>query len=347
MGFKDSEKVIIIAEAGVNHNGSLEMARDMVRASRDAGADYVKFQTAVASKLVASSAPKAGYQLKTTDSEESQLQMLEKLLLPFEDFRILKEICNEEGIGFMSTPFDSDSIKFLNLLGQDYFKIPSGEINNLPYLREIAALGKPVIISCGMSTYDEIEDALGILTGTHPTIKSDSTLTLNDICVLHCNTQYPTPMQDVNLKAMCAISEKFGVATGYSDHTRGIEVPIAATALGAKVIEKHFTLDRNLPGPDHKASLEPDELAKMVEGIRNVELALGSGLKEVTASELPNREIARKSIVASRPIREGETLDSSNITTKRPASGLSPMLWDSVCGTKAIRDFQKDEPIEI
>ncbi|MCM1152135.1 MAG: N-acetylneuraminate synthase [Muribaculum sp.] len=342
-----SEKVIVIAEAGVNHNGSFELARRMIRAARDAGADYVKFQTAVASRLVAPSARKAEYQRKNTGTDESQLQMLSRLLLPFEEFTRLRDICREEGIGFLSTPFDLESIAFLDSLGQDFFKVPSGEIDNLPYLRAIAACGRPVILSCGMATMEEIEDALLILTGSHPQYPSRSSLTRDDICVLHCNTQYPTPFSDVNLRAMPAIAREFGVATGYSDHTRGIEVPVAATALGARVIEKHFTLDRNLPGPDHKASLEPDELRTMVRSIRNIELALGSDCKRVTDSELPNKSVARKSIVADACIKAGETFTEENITVKRPAGGLSPMMWDRVIGTVATRDFAPDEQIVI
>lgn len=338
---------IIIAEAGVNHNGSLERAKEMIVAAKEAGADYVKFQTAIASRLVASDAPKADYQKESTGSGESQRSMLEKLLLPFDDFRILHDFCRETGIGFMSTPFDAESIEFLNELGQDYFKIPSGEIDNLPYLRQIAACGRPVIMSCGMSNTEEIDDALRILTGSHPLYPSESRLTLNDIIVLHCNTMYPTPFSDVNLRAMVAIREQFGVRTGYSDHTPGIEVPVAAAALGAEVIEKHFTLSRALPGPDHKASLEPNELKAMVRAIRNVEDALGSELKQITPSESSNRRIARKSIVADRDIAAGEILTPDKITVKRPAVGLSPMMWDRVIGTPAIRDFKADEPIDI
>lgn len=345
MSFSTSDPVIIIAEAGVNHNGSFERARQMVRAARDAGADYVKFQTARASSLVSASAPKAEYQKQTTGSSESQRQMLEKLLLPFDDFARLSEICREEGIGFMSTPFDLESIAYLDSLGQDFFKIPSGEIDNLPYLRAIARCGRKVIMSCGMSELSEIYDALHILTGDHPRYPSESTLTLEDICVLHCNTQYPTPYHDVNLCAMNTIGREFNVAVGYSDHTPGIEIPVAAVARGARVIEKHFTLDRNLPGPDHKASLEPDELAAMVRSIRNVEAALGSGEKRVTASELPNRVVARKSIVAACPISAGEVFTEQNITAKRPAGGMSPMHWDSLIGSIASRSYAEDEQI--
>lgn len=342
-----SDHIVIIAEAGVNHNGSFDRARDMIRAARDAGADYVKFQTAVPRELVAVGAPKAEYQKQTTGASESQLQMLENLLLPFDDFRRLKDICLEEGIGFMSTPFDLPSIRFLDELGQDYIKIPSGEIDNLPYLRAVAACGRPVIMSCGMSEVSEVDDALQILTGTHLKYPSESSLTPDDICVLHCNTQYPTPFADVNLLVMPELARRLGVITGYSDHTPGIEVPTAAAALGARVIEKHFTLDRNLPGPDHKASLQPAELAAMVAAIRNVEKALGSPSKSVTDSERPNRRIARKSIVAARDIAAGEIFSADNIAAKRPGGALSPMMWDVVCGTPAKRNFKQDEPIEL
>ena len=247
----------------------------------------------------------------------------------------------------MSTPFDLESIRLLHELGQDYFKIPSGEITNLPYLRTIARCGRKVILSTGMSDMSEIEDAIAILTGTHPLYPSESSLTLNDIIVLHCNTQYPTPYEDVNLRAMLTMRERLGVATGYSDHTLGLAVPVAAAALGACVIEKHFTLSRSMKGPDHKASLEPDELRMMVEMIRQTELALGSAQKCVSPSERPNIEVARKSIVASRNVRKGEILSSDNITVKRPGGGVSPMLWDKVVGTAAIRDFGYDELIEL
>lgn len=337
------EKVIIIAEAGVNHNGSFDRARDMIRAARDAGADYVKFQTAIPSRLVAVSAKKAEYQKKNTGTDETQLEMLSKLLLPFEEFRRLRDICEEEGIGFLSTPFDLESVAYLDSLGQDFFKIPSGEINNLPYLRAIAACGRPVVLSCGMSEMKEIEDALLILTGRHPEYPSESKLTRQDICVLHCNTQYPTPFEDVNLLAMPAIGKTFGVSVGYSDHTVGIEVPVAATALGARVIEKHFTLDRTLPGPDHKASLEPEELRRMVESIRNIEKSLGTGEKRVTESERANRQVARKSIVADRVIKAGEIFTAENITVKRPAGGISPMMWDKVIGKPADKDYEPDD----
>ena len=338
---------IIIAEAGVNHNGDIDLARRMVVAARRAGADYVKFQTAVPELVISSIAPKAEYQKDLTGAEESQLDMCRAIHLPLSDYAGLKALCEEEGIGFMSTPFDLESIRLLHELGQDYFKIPSGEITNLPYLRTIARCGRKVILSTGMSDMSEIEDAIAILTSTHPLYPSESSLTLNDIIVLHCNTQYPTPYEDVNLRAMLTMRERLGVATGYSDHTLGLAVPVAAAALGACVIEKHFTLSRSMKGPDHKASLEPDELRMMVEMIRQTELALGSAQKCVSPSERPNIEVARKSIVASRNVRKGEILSSDNITVKRPGGGVSPMLWDKVVGTAAIRDFGYDELIEL
>lgn len=338
-------KTVIIAEAGVNHNGSLDLARRMVLAAKDAGADYVKFQTAVPDLVISSVAPKAEYQKDLTGAEESQLDMCRKIHLPLNDYVELKSLCEKTGIGFMSTPFDLVSVDFLASLGQDYFKVPSGEITNLPYLRKIAAAGFPVILSTGMSTLDEIEDAVKILTGSHPDYPSESKLTRDDITVLHCNTQYPTPYGDVNLLAMNEIGCRLGVRVGYSDHTKGIEVPVAAVALGAVMVEKHFTLDRNMPGPDHKASLEPSELAEMVRMIRNVELALGSDRKTVTDSERPNMVVARKSIVAARPIRKGEALTEENITVKRPGNGISPMDWDKVIGTVAERDYNYDELI--
>lgn len=347
MSHKITPHTIIIAEAGVNHNGSLEMARKMVVAAKEAGADYVKFQTAVPELVISSIAEKADYQIETTGAGESQLEMCKAIHLPLSDYAGLKTLCEETGIGFMSTPFDLVSIDLLQKLGQDYFKVPSGEITNLPYLRKIASAGIPVILSTGMSNIDEIRTAVEILTGESREYPSESTLTRDDIIVLHCNTQYPTPYNDVNLKAMRSIAEELGVRTGYSDHTVGIEVPVAAVALGACVVEKHFTLDRNLPGPDHKASLEPDELARMVSMIRNIEQALGSPEKGVTGSEQGNIAIARKSIVAARDIRKGELLTEENITVKRPGNGISPMEWDKVAGTRAIRDFAFDSLIEI
>ena len=340
-------KVIIIAEAGVNHNGCIERARQMVKAAKEAGVDYVKFQTAVPELVISSIAPKAEYQKQTTGEEQSQLEMCKAIHLPLSDYAELKALCEEEGVGFMSTPFDLVSIDLLSELGQDWMKVPSGEITNLPYLRKIAAAGIPVILSTGMSTIDEIIDAVEILTGQSKKYPTESKLTKEDIILLHCNTEYPTPFCDVNLSAMRAIQEATGIRVGYSDHTVGIEVPIAAVAQGACVIEKHFTLDCNLPGPDHKASLEPSDLAAMVKAIRNIEQALGNGRKEVSQSERKNIPIARKSIVAARAIRKGETLTEDNITVKRPGDGISPMMWDSVIGTTATKDFDYDQLIEL
>lgn len=339
--------VIIIAEAGVNHNGDIELTRRMVRAAREAGADYVKFQTAVPELVISEFAPQAEYQRENTGRTESQLDMCRRIHLPLEAYRELKALCVEEGIGFMSTPFDLVSVRFLGDLGQDWMKIPSGEITNLPYLRLVAEQGIPVILSTGMSTIDEVETAVRILAGEHPDYPCRSTLTRDDIIVLHCNTQYPTPYADVNLRAMDELRERLGVRVGYSDHTLGLEVPVAAVAMGAEVIEKHFTLSRELEGPDHKASLEPDELRRMVESIRHIEAALGVGCKHVTDSERPNIKVARKSIVAARAIKPGEVLTEDNITVKRPGDGISPMLWDSVLGRTAPRAFAPDELIEL
>ena len=335
----NNSKVIIIAEAGVNHNGNFDMAVEMIHKAKWAGADYVKFQTAVPELVISTFAPKAEYQKVTTGEGESQLEMCKAIHLPLTDYVRLRDICRNVGIGFMSTPFDLVSIDTLEALDMDYYKIPSGEITNLPYLRKIASKHRPVIMSTGMCEINEIAAAISIL--------EDGGLSRNQITLLHCNTQYPTPYCDVNLAAMSTIAKTFGTIVGYSDHTRGIEVPIAAVAMGAKVIEKHFTLDCNLPGPDHKASLEPEQLKAMVDAIRHVEQAIGSAEKHATASETPNKDIARKSIVAARHIAKGETLSEDNITVKRPGNGISPMLWDSVIGTTAIRDFEYDELIEI
>ena len=335
----NNKNVIIIAEAGVNHNGNFDMAVEMIHKAKWAGADYVKFQTAVPELVISTFAPKAEYQKETTGAGESQLEMCKAIHLPLTDYVRLRDICKEVGIGFMSTPFDFVSIDVLEELDMDYYKIPSGEITNLPYLRKIASKGRPVIMSTGMCELEEIAEAMRIL--------EDGGLKRDQITLLHCNTQYPTPYCDVNLAAMNTIKQAFGTAVGYSDHTRGIEVPIAAVAMGAEVIEKHFTLDCNLPGPDHKASLEPDQLKAMVDAIRNVQQAIGSSKKHATVSETPNKEVARKSIVAARPIAKGEILTEENITVKRPGNGISPMLWDSVIGTPAIRSFIYDELIEI
>ncbi|NLX40883.1 MAG: N-acetylneuraminate synthase [Bacteroidales bacterium] len=332
-------KVIIIAEAGVNHNGSLEMAKRLADVAKEAGADYVKFQTGIPRLLISKFAVMADYQKKNVGSEESQLEMIEKISLTFDDFTELKSYCNEIGIKFLSTPFDMPSVDFLSGFGMDYFKIPSGEVTNLPYLRKIAQLGIPVIMSTGMCELKEIEDALKVLT--------DNGLSLESISLLHCNTEYPTPMQDVNLRAMNTLKERFGVKVGYSDHTEGIEVPIAAVAMGAEIIEKHFTLDKTLSGPDHIASLEPHELKAMVDAIRNIEIALGSDEKIVTISERKNIAIARKSIVAAKDIKAGEQFTEENLTVKRPGTGISPMRWDEVIGLTAKRDFLEDQLIEI
>lgn len=335
----NNKKVIIIAEAGVNHNGSYELAIKMVDEAKRAGADYVKFQTAKPELVISTFAPKAEYQKETTGAAESQLEMCKAIHLPLADYKPLKEYCDKVGIGFMSTPFDLVSIDVLEPLDMDYYKIPSGEITNLPYLRKIASKHRPVILSTGMCEVEEVEAALQVL--------EQGGVKRSDIIVLHCNTEYPTPMADVNLRAMDDLRRSLGVEVGYSDHTKGIEVPIAAVALGATVIEKHFTLDKTMEGPDHKASLEPDELKAMVDAIRNIEQALGDGHKHVSPSERKNMDIARKSIVAARDIRKGEVLTEENITTKRPGNGISPMRWDSVIGTTAIRDFGYDELIEI
>ncbi len=334
-----NNKVIIIAEAGVNHNGDYGRAVEMVHAAKRAGADYVKFQTAVPELVISSVAPKAEYQKETTGEGESQLDMCRKIHLRLEDYAPLKALCDEVGIGFMSTPFDLVSIDCLDALKMDYWKIPSGEITNLPYLRKIGAKGERLILSTGMSELDEIEAALDVLEKAGTDRKK--------VILLHCNTQYPTPMEDVNLRAMDSLRSLGVGGVGYSDHTVGIEVPVAAVALGATVIEKHFTLDKALPGPDHKASLEPGELAVMVSAIRNIEQALGTGEKHVSPSERANMEVARKSIVASRDIEAGEVFTVENIAVKRPGNGVSPMLWDSVIGKQSPRDFRADELIEI
>ena len=332
-------KTIIIAEAGVNHNGDLALAKRMAVAAKEAGADYVKFQTAVPELVISTVAPKAEYQKETTGADESQLEMCRKLHLPLSDYAGLKKYCDEVGIGFMSTPFDLVSIDCLAELGMDYWKIPSGEITNLPYLRKIASKGGKVILSTGMSTLTEVEAAVKIL--EKGGVKRD------EIILLHCTTQYPTPFEAVNLRAMDSLATLGCRSVGYSDHTQGITVPIAAVALGASVIEKHFTLDRNLPGPDQKASLEPDELRQMVEAVRQVEAALGGTEKIVADVERPNIEVARKSIVAARPISKGEIFSEENITVKRPGSGISPMMWDSVIGRQAPDDFEADSLIKL
>lgn len=331
------EKVIIIAEAGVNHNGSLEIAKKMVDVAKEAGVDYIKFQTFISENLVCQNAKMAEYQEKNIQIVETQFSMLKKLELSQTQFAELKFYCEEKEIGFLSTPFDLESIDFLNELGMDFYKIPSGEITNYPYLVKIANTGIDVVMSTGMCEIWEIEEAVKVL-------KENGT---KNITLLHCNTEYPTPFQDVNLKAMDTLKKNFDVSVGYSDHTVGIEVPIAAVARGAKVIEKHFTLDKNMEGPDHKASLEPDELNDMVRAIRNIEKALGSGEKKPSASEKKNLAIARKSIVAAKRIEKGEKFTEENLTVKRPGDGISPMLWKDVVGKVAKRDFDEEEKIEV
>ena len=331
------EKVLIIAEAGVNHNGDLELAYKLVDKAKEAGADIVKFQTGIPEKLISRFAEKAQYQKETTGDDESQLDMIRKLMLGFDEFTLLKKYCEKKNIRFLSTPFDISSIKFLDGLGLSLWKIPSGEITNLPYLIKIAETGKDVILSTGMSTLHEVEEAVNVLNDNGA----------GNITLLHCTTEYPAPYTDVNLMAMKTMRDRFGLDVGYSDHTLGIEIPIAAVAMGATVIEKHFTLDRNMEGPDHKASMEPDELAHMVRSIRNVEMAMGTGQKIPSGSEKKNIAIARKSIIAARDIMKGEMLTEENLTTKRPGNGISPMRWNEVIGTFAVRDFSEDEMIEI
>jgi N,N'-diacetyllegionaminate synthase len=326
--------VHIIAEAGVNHNGSFALACKLAEAAKKAGADCIKFQTFKSENLVSRSAKKAEYQKKTT-GDSSQQDMLKKLELSFDEFLDLKKYCEDAGICFLSTPFDFDSIDFLNTIDMPFWKIPSGEVTNLPYLLALAKTGKPVVMSTGMCTLQEIRDAIDVL-------QANGT---KEIKLLHCNTEYPTPFEDVNLKAMETMRDEFRMEVGYSDHTKGIEVPIAAVSLGATIIEKHFTLDRNMEGPDHKASLEPQELAEMVCCIRNIEKALGTGDKTPTPSETKNITVARKSIVAKTKIKAGDTLTEDNITVKRPGTGISPMKWFEVLGTKAVKDFDEDELI--
>lgn len=329
---------LIIAEAGVNHNGDMRLAKQLIDAAAEAGVDYVKFQTFKSEKLVSKNAEKASYQKENTgDASESQLKMLQKLELSEADHYELIAYCKLKNIKFLSTAFDLDSIDFLNKLNIDLFKIPSGELTNYPYLEKIGSSGKRIIISTGMATLDEIGQAMAVLL-------KNGTLR-HQISVLHCNTEYPTPMKDVNLNAMETIADTYSVPVGYSDHTLGIEVPIAAVAMGATVIEKHFTLDKTLPGPDHKASLEPDELKAMVKAIRNIEDALGDEEKEPTPSELKNKTIARKSIVANMAIKKGDVLTVYNITTKRPGHGISAMEWPNIIGTTAKKDYLEDDLI--
>ncbi|WP_045212421.1 N-acetylneuraminate synthase [Desulfonatronovibrio magnus] len=333
-----SIKTVIIAEAGVNHNGSLDTAKLLIDAAAEAGADMVKFQTFKAAKLVTRGAEKAEYQQKATSINQSQYEMLQNLELSAEDHKALIRLCKDKNIAFLSTAFDHDSIDLLAGLGQNVWKIPSGEITNLPYLRRIGSLGQEIILSTGMADLGEIEDSLQVL--------EEAGTNRKNITVLHCNTEYPTPMQDVNLRAMQTIKAAFpGIKVGYSDHTQGIEVPIAAVALGATVIEKHFTLDRNMEGPDHKASLEPSELKAMVKAIRNIEQAMGDGIKRPSPSEMKNKPIVRKSIVAACSIKKGEVFTEENLTVKRPGTGIPPMRWDEVIGQTAHKDYMVDDLI--
>ena len=332
-------RTLIIAEAGVNHNGDIEIAKKLIDVAAEAGADLVKFQTFSGDRLATSIAKQAEYQIQNTEEIIPQRTMLQKLELDENMHEVLIQHCEDRGIGFFSTGFDIESVNLLIKLGQKRFKIPSGEITNLPLLRHIGKQKKQVILSTGMATFVEIENAIEAL--EHAGTPRDS------ITVLHCTTSYPAPLVDVNLKAMQKIGEKFNVAVGYSDHTTGLETAIAAVALGAKVIEKHFTLDRKLPGPDHKASLEPEELKQMISFIRNIEILLGDGEKKLMPSEVGNLDIARKSIVASKAILKDEIFSENNITTKRPGNGISPMQWDSIIGSRAKRDYDLDELIEL
>lgn len=332
-----NNKIFIIAEAGVNHNGSFELAKRLVDKAVWAGADCIKFQTFNSKSLVSKNAKKAEYQKKTTDSNENQLEMLKKLELSKEKFIELRDFCNQKGIIFLSTPFDLESISFLSSIGVDTWKVPSGEITNYPFLKMIGQRKEKVIMSTGMSTIEEVRYAVGVLKNFGTT----------DITLLHCTTEYPAPYDSVNLKAMQSLQKEFGFKVGYSDHTSGIEIPVAAVAMGATVIEKHFTLDKNMEGPDHKASLEPEELRQMVLSIRNVEVALGNGIKQPSEAEKKNIAITRKSIVAACDIKQGDVFTEQNLTTKRPGNGISPMRWEEIMGTKAVRNFMADELIEI
>ena len=334
-----SAPTLVIAEAGVNHNGSLELAFELIDAASDAGADVVKFQTFKAENLVTQSADKADYQLGTTDLEETQFEMIKKLELSYDMHLKLISRCKEKGIRFSSTGFDTSSVDVLIELGVDFLKIPSGEITNLPHLRHVGSRGLPIILSTGMSTMQEVKDAVRIL--------EQAGSNKSDITVLHCNTEYPTPMEDVNLRVMFSMENEISVKVGFSDHTLGIEVPIAAVALGATIIEKHFTLDRSMEGPDHAASLEPDELKQMVSSIRNIEKVMGDGLKKPSKSEQKNISIVRKSIVASKKILAGEKFTEDNLSVKRPGTGISPLRWDELLGLEANKDFQPDELISI
>ena len=331
-------EVYIIAETGINHNGNIELAYKLVDTAVDAGANAVKFQTFKAEKVISKFAQKAEYQKKTTGQEESQLEMVKKLELTFDDFIKLKKYCSKRKIDFLSSPFDLNSIDFLYNQNIGSIKVPSGEITNLPYLRHVGSLGKPVIMSTGMATLEEVRTALNVLV--------EVGAEKDQITVLHCNTEYPTSMEDVNLTAMLTMRDELGVAVGYSDHTLGIEIPVAAVTLGATIIEKHFTLDRTQPGPDHAASLEPDELKAMVTAIRNIEKAMGNGVKKPSPSEIKNIPIARKSIVAKKPIKKGDLFTKENLTVKRPGTGISPMEWDTFIGSYTNKEYQEDDLIE-
>ncbi|MBR2526666.1 N-acetylneuraminate synthase [bacterium] len=328
------KRTFIIAEAGVNHNGSFELAKQLVDKASEAGCDCIKFQTFKAENLVNKSAKKADYQIKNTNNDDSQYKMLKNLELSYDKFSQLKEYCELKNIMFLSTPFDLESADFLNNLGMTIFKIPSGEITNLPYLRKINSFGKKVILSTGMANLDEINDALNVLKNC-------------DVSLLHCTTEYPCPYDNVNMNAMLTIKNKFNLPVGYSDHTQGIEIPVMAVAMGAKIIEKHFTLNKTMEGPDHKASLEPNELKQMVKSIRNIELAFGNGIKKPQENEKKNIEIVRKSIVAKCDIKKGEKFTEENLTVKRPANGISPMRWDEIIGKTALKNYSSDEIIVI
>lgn len=330
------EKTIVIAEAGVNHNGDIEIAKKMVDVAKECGADFVKFQTADIDSLVTDNAPISSYQKTNIGLQCSQKEMIRKILLPMEKFQELSEYCKIRDIGFLSTPFDIKSVHYLDKL-VNIWKIPSGEITNTPYLIEIAKTHKDVVLSTGMSSLEEVEYAFRLL-------KNNGA---NNIILLHCTTQYPAPLEDVNLNAMCTLKEHFNVEVGYSDHTKGFEISLAAVAMGASIIEKHFTLDKNMSGPDHKASLEPDELKQMIKAIRNINIAMGSKTKKLTESEKENLSVVRKSIVAEKRIKKGETLTENNISIKRPGNGISPTRWFEILGKPAIRDFEKDEMIEV
>lgn len=329
-------RTLIIAEAGVNHNGDIELAKKMIESAKESGVDIVKFQTGMAENNISRFAKKAGYQIEQTGADESQFEMVKKLCLKYDDYVILKEYCDKVGIQFLSTPFDPESVRFLDQL-QSIFKVPSGEITNYPYLIEIAKTHKDIIMSTGMCTLEEIHACIDLL-------KNNGA---GEISLLHCNTEYPTPYEDVNLRAMLTIRDEFACRFGYSDHTMGIEIPIAAVAMGATIIEKHFTLDRNMDGPDQKSSVEPDELKQMVTAIRHIEMAIGDGVKRPSKSEVKNIEVVRKSIVAAKQIKTGELLTTENIAAKRPGTGISAMRWNEIIGTRSNRDYEKDEMIEI